>query len=147
NRPRARVERHDRAALAAERRDGRALGARVERRVDVVALLRPAAELVDQRLELVLLTGELAVVGLLDPGAPARDERVADGVREQPAPRVGAEVTERLALAHVPVQGEPRTVAREDQPARDALRLEERAAVERVVLEALRLEHGPARRE
>src|SRR5205085_9467634 len=103
-------ERDDRAALAAQRRERRPLGGGVERGVEVVARLRPAAELVDQRLELVLLPRELAVVGLLDPGAAAGDERVAHRVREERAGRIAAVVAEGLAAPDVAVRGQVRAV-------------------------------------
>ena len=47
----ARVERDDRAAVFAERRDRRALGGRVERRDDFVALPALALQLVEDRLQ------------------------------------------------------------------------------------------------
>src|SRR5213078_2126781 len=122
-----RIERDDRAALAAERRERRPLATWVERGMEVVARLRPPAELVDERLELVLLPGQLAVVGLLDPSAATRDEGVAHGVREERAGRIAAEVAQRLAASAVAIHGEPRAVVGEDQPSGDLLRLQQGA--------------------
>src|SRR5690348_4730628 len=76
-----------------------------------------------------------------------RDERVPDRVREDVALGVLAVVAPVLVGADAAVDRELGAVARKDQPTRDLLLLEQRAAVERLGLEGVRLQHGPARGE
>src|SRR5204862_3324019 len=126
-------ERHHGALARPERLLGDALRGGVERGLHVVAGLGAAAELVDDRLELVLLALKLRVERALESGAAVRDELVADGVREQRVLRIDAEVALGLAAPLPPVHSQSRAVAREDEPARDLLLLEQPAPVERVV--------------
>src|SRR5436190_10763745 len=104
-------------------------------------------QLVDRRGELVLTTRELVVVLLLESRAALADVEVAKRVREQATLRIGAEVALGLAAADALVAREHAAVAGADQAARMTQLLEQLAPVVRVVLQALRLEHGPARRE
>ncbi len=61
------------------------LRARVERRLDVVALALGPGELVDERAQLAVEARQLVVVGALEAGAAEARERVADRVGEEPA--------------------------------------------------------------
>ena len=107
---RARIERDDRAAVAAERVEGGALAVDVERRDDGVADDRLAVQLVerlvDERREAAGRAGQRRVHRALEPGSRAGGRRVADDVRREPALRVAAEVERASADVALLVPGE-----------------------------------------
>ena len=146
--PGSRLDRHHRALAALEGGVRRPLGVHVEVRDHVEALPRPVLEPGQDRLELVLLPGQLVVAVALE-GAPAvEEERVADGMGEQPALGVDPGVDPLVAAAARHAARQHRAVvAGQDAPARYALLLEQRPAVGLVVLETRGLEHRPARGE
>ena len=142
------LDRHDRALAAAERRDRRLRAGDTQVRDDVEALALAPLEAREDRLELVLLAGQRVVARLLQADAAVADERVTHRVREQTAGRVGAGEDAVLATAARHAAREDRlAVLGEDQPARHLLLADQRPAVARVVLEALRVEHAPVGRE
>jgi hypothetical protein len=103
------VERHDRAAAAAERVLGGPLRTRDERQAQVVAFDRRALRLVDERLEdgreIRVLAGQVVVHRPLEAGAEARLGRVADDVGSESARGVLAEVEGAAGLLLLPVRG------------------------------------------
>ena len=139
DRARARVERDDRALAGGQAVERRALGARVERRAQVVAVGRRREHLVQQRAELAAVAHERLVVLLLQPGAAEADVAVADRVGEQPAGRVPARVGPVGALER---PGEHRAVRGADRPAADPLLGEDLALVAGVGLQVLGAEDG-----
>src|SRR5439155_10588315 len=110
---------------AGEAGEGGLLALGVERRPHVLALALLVEELVDHGLELVALAGQLGVARALEAGAPALDERVADGVREQVPARIGAHEALRRPMAELAAAREDRPVVGEDQATRDLLLLEQ----------------------
>src|SRR5205823_8016170 len=143
----ARVQRHDRSGPPREELERQTLRRRVERGVEIVPHLLLPRQLVDDRGELVGVAGQVVVVLLLEPRAAVRYEGVAHRVGEQVVRRIAAPVAERRPLAGLRVHGELGAVVRVDEAARDLQLLEQRPAIRGLVLEALRLEHGPARGE
>ena len=133
----ARVEHDGRAALAAEQALREPLGSRADRQHEVVALdgraLQPVADRVQDRAQVGVRAGEVAVLGALDAGPRAALRGVADHLRGEAVGRVGAEVERppvlRLALDVPGEHGLP--VGRIDLPAVDR---ELRHALDLVVL-------------
>ena len=143
---RSRLERDDRAALPAERLERRALRARVERRAQLVALrlaCRASWSTIDVEVVVARRSARRCATARA-PTRPTRQERVADRVREQVARRVAARV--RAAAAAAPSAASSVPSRARIGAALDALLLEQRALVERVVAQLLGLEHRPARR-
>ena len=105
---RVRLERHDRAAAAAERVLRGALRAGDERQPERVALDRGALRLVDEGLEhgreVRVLAGQVVVHRALETRAEALLRRVADDVGGEPALRIDAEVERAPALLLRPVR-------------------------------------------
>ena len=87
-------DRHERAVVAGrlERLHGRVLRPDVERRVDVVALVRAPEDRLERGHQLAAAADQLVVVRALGPGAADRRVRVADRVGEQLAVGVAARV-------------------------------------------------------
>jgi hypothetical protein len=140
----ARVQRDDGALATRQRLEGDALGLRVQRRRHGVAGLPVAAQLVDHRRQLVALPGQVVVAVLLQARPAERRERIADRMAEQPAGRVAARVDPAALLDRAREHG---AVVGADRAAVDALLLEQRALVERVVAQRRRIEDRVARRE
>ena len=107
------------------------LRARIEVRDDVVALAELAAQLVDDRRQLVLLAGERGVARALEAGAPDAQEVVADRVSEEP--RLGRVAAAVQGVAGLHRVGEQRVVAGADDAAVHALLLDLRARVQGVL--------------
>ena len=123
------------------------LGRRVEGGDDVAALALLAADLVDDRDELVLLAGQGRVLGPLEPARPLGDEAVADRVAEQRTLRVLADVLVGLVLAGLGRVRDHLAVGGRDLAALDLLRLEQRPLVLRLRLEIVGVEDRPLARE
>ena len=123
------------------------LGRRVEGGDDVAALALLAADLVDDRDELVLLAGQRRVLGPLEPARPLGDEAVADRVAEQRPLRVLADVLVGLVLAGLGRVRDHLAVGGRDLAALDLLRLEQRPLVLRLRLEIVGVEDRPLARE
>ena len=142
-----RLHRHDRALAPAQRPQRGALTVRVQRGGHVLALAVLALQLAEDRAELALLAGQRGVARALQADPALGHERVADGVREQPPGRIGAPVDAVVARAAAHAARQHLAVGGLDQPARDLLLLDQRAAVLLVVLQRLGAEHRPLRRE
>ena len=129
-----------------ERVQRRALGRRVERGDDFVALFGLALQLVEDRLQFVAIAfaGQRRVAIALETRLAWIGERVADRLREQFARRIDARVG---AFAAANAARQHRAVGREDRAALDAFLLEQRTPVEPVVAQPGRFEDGPARGE
>ncbi len=123
------------------------LGRGVERRDDVGALALLAADLVDDRDELVLLAGQRRVLGPLEAARPLGDEAVADRVAEQRALRIATHVLVGLVLAGLRRVRDHLTVGGRDLAALDLLRLEQRPLVLGLRLEVGGVEDRPVARE
>ena len=135
------LQRDDGAVPAGQRLERRALAVGIERGGDVLALAGLGLQLGEDVRELVLLARQVVVARALQAGAAARDERVAHGVGEERPGRIGAGEGALLAPAAGHAARDHRAVGGPDQPARDALLLDQRAAVRRS-----RPRAGPARR-
>src|SRR4029077_19031783 len=122
--------RHDRAAMFAERRERRALGRRVERRQDFVALSALALQLVENRLQVraARFAVQRGVAVALETGLAQIGVGVADRLGELRAGRVRPPID---PFAAADATGKDRPVRGEDAPALDSFLLERGAPLSR----------------
>ncbi len=138
-----RIERHHRADPAGQLLLGDRLGLGVERRVHVVADLM-AAERAEDRAQPRLDALQLGAVRPFQPGGLAlSDVGVPGRLGEQRAVRVGPAPGAAATLHRARQHG---TVGREDPASLDPQLGDQRPAVERIVVQSRRVDHGPARR-
>jgi hypothetical protein len=147
-----RIERDGGAAVPGERVLRGLLGARIDRRDDVVAPLRDPPELVERvvekRVEVRVRARQVVVQRLLEPRARALDRRVADGPRCELTGGIRAEVPRaaELLLLHLSVAREGRLPVRgEDRAPVDRELLDDQLRVALARLEVGRLPE-PVRR-